>query len=221
MAAILGGLVGGLVLTAIQSVKVAPLILEAETYEAAAHEHGAQSDGHAHDHASWAPAGGVERLSFTLATNVLSGVAFALLLTAAFALRGGVDWRQGILWGLAGYAAFNLAPALGLPPELPGMASAELARKQIWWTATAAGTAAGLALIIFMPQPVLRIAGAALIAAPHIIGAPGHDAAAHGAVPAELAAAFVSATLVANLLFWLVIGGASAYAFDRLSTSAR
>lgn len=221
MAALLGGLIGGLVLTAIQSVKVVPLILEAETYEGAAHEQGAEGDGHAHDHGSSAPLGGMERFSFTLATNILSGVGFALLLTAAFALRGRVDWRQGILWGLAGYAIFSLAPALGLPPELPGMASAELVAKQIWWIVAVAGTAAGLALAIFIAHPVMRIAGAVLIAAPHIIGAPRHEAAAHGAVPAELAAAFVSATLVANLLFWLVMGGASAYAFDRLSNSTR
>ena len=58
---------------------------------------------------------------------MISGVAFALLLTAIYALlRPGQlhpDARTGAGWGLAGYAAFSPAPALGLPPELPGMAA--------------------------------------------------------------------------------------------------
>ncbi|MFP6758258.1 MAG: CbtA family protein [Alphaproteobacteria bacterium] len=215
-AAALAGLAAGLALTAIQAYAVIPLILEAETYE----DQGPVTDDHGHeseDSAAWAPADGGERLIFTLATNVIAGIAFALLLTAAMALIGTGDWRRGMIWGLAGYATFSLAPAFGLPPELPGMAAGELGARQIWWAATAASTAAGLALLLLVPRVALRALGAVLIVVPHVIGAPHPDGATASAVPAELAASFVSATLVANLLFWLVIGGASAWAFSRPS----
>jgi cobalt transporter subunit CbtA len=215
-AAVLAGLAAGLVLTAIQAYAVIPLILEAETYE----DQGPATDDHGHeseDSGTWAPADGGERLIFTLATNVIAGIAFALLLTAAMALAGTSDWRRGVIWGLAGFATFNLAPAFGLPPELPGMAAGELGARQIWWAGTAASTAAGLALLLLVPRIALRALGAVLIVVPHVIGAPHPDGAAASAVPAELAASFVSTTLVANLLFWLVIGAASAWAFSRPS----
>jgi predicted cobalt transporter CbtA len=50
----------------------------------------------------------------------------------ALAARSGhdLDARRGLLWGLGGFAALHLAPAVGLPPELPGMASADLAARQ-------------------------------------------------------------------------------------------
>jgi len=219
-AAVIGGIAAALLLTGVQSVKVLPLILEAETYEggSADHHHDAPAaDDHAHDADAWAPADGGERLVFTLMTNTLTGVAFALLLTAGMTLRGSPGWREGMVWGVAGYAVFSLAPAMGLPPELPGMVAGDLVERQIWWAGTALATGAGLALIIFVPRAVVRALGVLLIIAPQAIGAP-HPEAAHGTVPAELAAAFVGATLSANLLFWLAIGGVSAYAFERLHT---
>ena len=102
-AAVLAGLAAGLVLTAIQAYAVIPLILEAETYE----DQGPATDDHGHeseDSGTWAPADGGERLIFTLATNVIAGIAFALLLTASMALAGTSDWRRGVIWGLAGFA---------------------------------------------------------------------------------------------------------------------
>jgi cobalt transporter subunit CbtA len=207
--AVLGGLAAGILLTGIQSFKVLPLILEAEVHEVAA----------AGDEAEevWAPADGLERVSYTMLANTLSGIGFALLLGAAFALRGRSDWREGLLWGLGGFAAFSLAPALGLSPELPGMAAAELHARQIWWVATVSATAGGLGLLAFAPKVALKALGVALILVPHIVGAPHPEIVEAGTVPAELAAAFVSATLVANLLFWLAVGGVSGYAFQRLS----
>ena len=49
-----------------------------------------------------------------------TGMNFALILTACFALSGRpVTGQTGVLWGLAGFAIVSLAPALGLPPEVP------------------------------------------------------------------------------------------------------
>jgi cobalt transporter subunit CbtA len=101
-------------------------------------------------------------------------------------------------------------PALGLPPELPGMMAADLVARQVWWLATAGATAAALALIVFAPDKPykrpLQAAGLLLLLLPHVLGAP-HLAAESGAVPAALAARFVVASLAAAALFWVILGG--------------
>lgn len=209
LSALLAGLIAGLLSAGLQAAKVTPLILEAERYEAAA-------PGAAEADEPWAPADGLERAAYTVLSNVLAGIGFGLVITAGFALRGAVDWRRGVLWGLGGFAAVNLAPALGLPPEVPGMAGAELAARQTWWLLTVALTGGGLALLAFAPRLAWKAAGVALVVAPHVIGAP-HVAAEASAVPAELAAAFVATTLVVNGLFWLVLGGSAGYFFHRFA----
>ena len=144
--AALVGLVAGLVMTALQQFGTQPLIVQAEVIEeanaakaATPHDHAAAGE---HDHAAltaqeeaaaaghhgadeWAPADGAERFGWTLAANIVAGIGFALLLVAASELRGGLtSWREGLLWGLAGFAVFTLAPSIGLPPEAPGVEGA-------------------------------------------------------------------------------------------------
>ena len=225
IAAAISGVVAGIAFTGLQAFKVMPLIWQAETFESvtgnrdSGHSHGAPAvNTHSHGDEgddTWAPADGVERIAFTLLANVLIGIGFALLLCAAFALSGQVDWRQGLIWGLLGYTIFQLAPAFGLPPELPGMRSAPVNDRQIWWVAAVAATAGGLALIFLAKQGIWKAVGIALIALPHMIGAPHPHFDGPGALPAELAASFVSASLITNLLFWLLLGGVSALAFNR------
>src|SRR5437867_450062 len=153
--ALCAGLVAGVVTAAAHQLGTVPLILEAEVYEeAAAHKAG---DSHAHAAPtapaaadSWSPENGIERTLYTLVADLLAAIGFALLLAAGFALRGGtIGWRQGVLWGLAGFASFTVAPGLGLPPELPGSDAAPLFERQVWWLATAASTGAALALFAF------------------------------------------------------------------------
>ena len=140
-AAVLAGLAAGLGMSALHQWKVVPLIHIAESYEASApaHEHAdaaTAADGQVHDAAAWAPADGFERTAYTLLANVLASIGFALLLGALSVLWGiEITARNGVLWGLGGFLAFQLAPAVGLPPELPGMAAAELGARQLWWWA--------------------------------------------------------------------------------------
>ena len=95
--------------------------------------------GHEHDEEAWEPADGIERYAFTLLANIVTGIGFALILVAVSEFAGGIgSWRQGLFWGLAGFAVFTLAPGLGLPPELPAMPAADLLPRQVWWTATVA-----------------------------------------------------------------------------------
>ena len=212
LTALMAGVLAGLFASVVQSLRVTPLILEAERYEepAAAAEPTGDRD------AAWAPGDGVERIAYTVLADVLTGVGFALLLAAGFALYGGrVDLRAGILWGLGGFAAFTFAPAFGLPPDPPGMAAADLVARQGWWLATAAATAGGLALIAFAGGAVVKALGAAAIAVPHLIGAPHSGALEATALPAAVAAGFVAASLVTSALFWIVLGGLSGWLYGR------
>jgi cobalt transporter subunit CbtA len=201
-AGLIAGLAAGLVLTVVHVVRLDPLIAAAETYETA--------EPHAHGQAAvWEPTG-LERPVFTVLANLVIGAGFGLILSGAFALRQassgrGPDAREGLLWGMAGFAAFALAPAAGLPPVPPGMAEAGIYARQAWWLATAGATAAGLALAVFPRSVPWRIAGALLILAPHVVGAPVPPAGAD-AVPAKLAAAFTALSLVAAALFWATLG---------------
>ena len=220
--AVIAGAAAGLVATALQGAKLWPLIAAAEQFEqagAASHQHGDGTAAHSHD--EWEPADGAERIAFTALFNILAGFGFALLLNGAFLLRGTVapgaplDVATGAMWGLAGFVCFALAPALGLPPELPGMAAGDLLDRQVWWIATALASAGGLALIAFARPAAVKALGIVVLALPHIVGAPHADEV--GPVPAELAAQFVAASLVAAAVFWIVLGALSGWLHRRLA----
>ncbi len=211
-AAVLAGLAAGLAMSAVQQWRVTPLILAAEAYEVAdaeaPHTHDAATPAHSHDHDedAWAPQDGGERTFYTVLANVLGSMGFALLLAAVSTLANiEITARNGVIWGLGGFLALQLAPALGLPPELPGMPAADLAVRQAWWVGTALATGAGILLIAKLRNWVGIGIAAILIAAPHIIGAP---AAPHepSAVPAHLATAFAASSLFAGAVFWLIAG---------------
>ena len=220
--AAIAGLFSGLVMTALQTYATVPLILQAESFEAAGvsgHVHGpaemsaavtpaseaAAPDAHGEE--AWAPADGFERFAFTALANIVTGIGFALVLVAVSEFAGGIaGWRQGVFWGFAGFAVFTLAPGLGLPPELPAMPAADLFDRQVWWIATVTATAAGLALIAFRGSALFSLIGVALIVVPHIIGAP-QPASHESPVPAGLHHQFVVAVTVTNLIFWVLLGG--------------
>ncbi len=222
--AVFAGLIAGVFAWGAHMVKTTPLILAAEVYEnaapAAPHAPAGTAPAHAHVAAApeapaWEPAEGLERNLLTLLADLVAGVGFAFLLAGAMALSGrGVDAQRGMLWGLAGFASFFAAPALGLAPELPGMQAAGLGVRQGWWLLTAAATAGGLALIALQPRAAMKALGVALVALPHVVGAPQHPVAS-GALPAELAAQFAAVTLVVTGLFWLVLGGLTGYFYRR------
>jgi cobalt transporter subunit CbtA len=201
------GGIAGLAAFALGTVWVAPLIAAAEALETGAAAAGG---------ASGLPAGGLERVGLTLAAHLSIGVGFGLLLAAALAVAGRTtDWRSGLAWGAAGFTVFALAPALGLPPEPPGMAAAALPARQWWWLGTVAATASGLALLLGSSRPWLRVAAVLLLALPHLVGAPPPPTDPAGPIPADLAARYVAATLGVGALFWAVLGAAGGHLFGR------
>ncbi|GGI25611.1 CbtA family protein [Bradyrhizobium guangdongense] len=248
-ASVISGFIVGLVVTVVQQFGTVPLILKAEVFEKAAetHPHDAPvaaqpaADGHdhaAHDHGdhahgagdhdhgagAWEPHDGFERNAYTAAANVLTAIGFALLLAGFFAVRSGatgisVSWHEGLLWGLAGFAVFALAPGLGLPPELPGVPAAPLLSRQIWWLAAVLATSGGLALIAFRRSVPAAMSGVILLTLPHLIGAP-ELANIETNVPSSLTHQFVTAVTVTSLVFWTLLGGLTSAVFARFDQRA-
>ena len=203
-AAALAGLISGLLLTAIQQIEIVPLIEAAEAREAA----NVASQAHQHSEAnqSWTPHAGWERALATAVSNIILAIAFALLLSSAMSLRRSSGWRAGLVWGIAGYVVFFVAPALGLPPELPGTDAAPLSDRQLWWVGTVALSGAGLWVAVFADKPWLRILGLALLIAPHLVGAP-QPATPAASAPLDLTSDFIRATYITNAILWLSLGG--------------
>jgi cobalt transporter subunit CbtA len=192
---LLTGILAGLLLSLLQHYQTQPLILAAERFEIA-------DANHAHD---WHPEDGWQRAAFTLLFNCLSGLGFALMLSAAMYWQGTSGYRRGLLWGIAGYLVFFVAPALGLPPELPGTDSAALHSRQVWWLFTAAATAAGLFGLFFSKNRWLQAGSALLLLIPHLIGAP-HPDIAQALAPEPLQQRFIWMSAVGNAVFWLALG---------------
>jgi cobalt transporter subunit CbtA len=222
-AAVAAGLVVGAIITVVQQFGTVPLILKAEVYERSAEAAVATTTAptehseHNHRGAAWEPQDGLERNLYTAAVNILTAIGFALLLGGFYALRGQpISWREGLLWGVAGFAVFTVAPGLGLPPELPGVPTAPLGPRQLWWIATALATAGGIALFVVRQSILAAVLGFCLIVAPHLVGAP-HLAEAHTDVPELLSHQFAVAVTLTSFLFWMLLGSMTSFTYRRFS----
>ena len=214
-AALVAALAAGLLTAAIQHFRVTPLILHAETFEGeAGHSHAEGTAAHNHDAVAattaepeqWAPQDGFERTVYTTLATVLAAAGFALVIGAVSMFANiPVTFANGMLWGMAGFVTFSLAPAYGLAPELPGMPAADLAARQAWWVGTVLATGAACLLLAKTRASWAFAVAVALVVAPHIIGAPAAPD-EPSAVPAHLATEFAAVTLGTALVFWLLLG---------------
>ncbi|MEZ5776875.1 MAG: CbtA family protein [Paracoccaceae bacterium] len=174
--------------------------------------HSHEADTASHDHDS---SGGTETdstLSRNLLTVLFTGLIYAgygMILVAGFALAEhfgrSIQAREAILWGIGGFVAFQLAPAMGLAPELPGTIAADLSSRQVWWLGTVVATAGGLALLSYGRGIVAALAAGALLAAPHAIGAPQPEQ-FWGFAPPEVGAEFAARVLGVGLAAWTALG---------------
>lgn len=242
LAAMLAGLVAGVLMTAVQQVKVVPLILHAEEFEGAGaivgevHQHDAAAPAHSpsdeapaadtvsttheHDQEQGGVLFGMSRLASTLAANIVAGGGFALLIAGLSLVSGRpVTLSNGLAWGACGWLAVQFLPSLGLPPELPGFPAADLGARQTWWLACIVVSGAGIGLIALRPELPAKILGLLLILAPQAWGAPQPDS-INSAVPAVLASEFAVAALGAALVMWLSIGVVLGYLNARFEKAA-
>ena len=184
---------------------VAPATEAAATTEAHSHD-GAEP---AHDHGDGEEVSTVTRNLWTTVFFGLVYVAYALILVAGFGLARiygkVITAREGLLWGIAGFAAFQLAPAMGLAPELPGTLAADLGTRQVWWWGTVAATVAALGLLGYGRSLLTVALAVVLLALPHIIGAPELEGFS-GVAPPEVAGAFAARVLGVGLAVWALMG---------------
>jgi len=213
--ALFAGFCAGLIAALLQLFFVQPVLLHAELYEGGELVHfGAQAISAHPD------LGGMDLmrdgLSVLFTTLVYTGYALIMVAVMSTAAERGItiNARTGLLWGLAGFVAVHLAPAFSLPPEVPGVAAADVGVRQVWWFATVAATALAMGLIAFGKSPVSWAAAAVLLLAPHVVGAPHPDSFA-GPVPPELAALFASRALGVGLAAWALVGLFSGYFWER------
>ena len=196
---------------------VTPLVLQGEAYEEATEALPDHHEHHQHEADEWKPQDGWQRTLFTFGANLLLGVGYSFVLVALYLL-----WREpgnalgGAPYGLSGFAVFFVAPSLGLPPDLPGTAAAELGMRQQWWAMIAAATAIGLFLLFSQTRWWLRALGVVLIVAPHFIIPAPHPAVESSLAPMDLQSRFRIATTICNAVFWLSLGLASGVRFNKL-----
>ena len=118
MTVLLTGFIAGILVTGAQILRVTPLIFQAENYElgevAVPHTHVASGISHQHNlngdsldkhlqikdvhdiqnlasidqEQSWVPADGMERTFYTLVSNIITAIAFSLMLVSVYLLRG-------------------------------------------------------------------------------------------------------------------------------------
>tara|TARA_R110002124_G_scaffold100107_2_gene246556 strand:- start:1374 stop:2063 length:690 start_codon:yes stop_codon:yes gene_type:complete len=220
LSAVFAALAAGIIVSAIQQVTTTPLILIAETYEdgsASANQTETKLPAVASPNAAASDpeSSAISRPVMTTMANIVLAFGFSLaLLSVQILLNRSISARTGLFWGIAAFAAFNLAPSLGLPPDLPGSAAADLVSRQIWWTATAILTALGIGLLSHRQTFWAIVAAILLFALPHLYGAPQPQQYA-STVPAEIAAHFAASSLVVMAVFWAMIGSLSGFFFAR------
>lgn len=221
MSALFAGAAAGLLAGLLQLTFVQPVLLHAELYEGGDLVHfGADKATTAHPDL---PGFDAVRDGLSIIFTMLTYTGYALIMVALMSLaedRGArIDGRSGILWGVAGYVTFHLAPGFSLAPEVPGVAAADVSARQIWWFATALASGLGLWLIAFGQNWAAWGAAAALLLAPHIFGAPEPDVFT-GPVPTEIAALFASRALGVGLAAWVFLGCFAGYFWQREGTHA-
>lgn len=236
---LLAGVLSGACVSVLEHLTTVPLIAQAEQFESNGGSHAGHTDRAdlegiaplvilAHDAKELgardgnAPApestGGLKRAALTTLTTIGTATGFALMLLALMiGSEQSISARSGVAWGAAAFFATGLATSVGLPPELPGAAAADLVSRQVWWLGTAAATATGIWLMFRGKGAWPLIAGLALIAAPHLIGAPQADA-FESKVPAELAGQFTAASLAVHAATWILAGALAGYFWNRLNS---
>ncbi len=228
IAALLVGLAAGLVLSLAQVLSVNPIIFAAEAFEVdTPHDHAT------HQHESglfdneygepWAPQDGSERTGYTIVANVLVGIGFAAMLLSVMSQlqqqgAARINALTGVMWGAAGFIAFFVAPAIGLPPEIPGVEAAPINNRQAWWILAVVCVGLGLMVLSFA-RLKYKLAGIALTVLPYTVTITHHDGPMFTHPESVIALTqlhqqFIMASGLSNLAFWLALGVCSAWALN-------
>ena len=238
--ALFAGLVAGLIAVLLQWSLMESLILEGEAYETGAKVHfagvpGVTDHAHAADETvshthpenvvtpeEEAPEDLVKRFSLAFFADFTTFVAWSLLLVAGFATAEKygqrISVKDGVIWGIAGFAAIHIMPGIGLAPELPGQPAADLQARQLWWAGTALASVAAFAMFAYGRNALWIAIGLALLVVPQLIGAP-RLAEFTGVAPPELSGEYVARSYAVSFMTWVVLGLTAGYFWNRDQTS--
>lgn len=209
------GAAAGLIAGILQLIFVQPVLLHAELYESGALEHFGAAAVSAQPEL---PGFDFVRDGLSVVFTMLTYTGYTLVLVAAMGIaeeRGAqIDGRTGILWGIAGFVTFHFAPGLTLAPEVPGVAAADVATRQIWWWSTVIAAGVAMWLLAFGRNWTMWGVSVILLVAPHIIGAPQPDTFA-GPVPTEIGALFAARAFGVGLAAWVLVGSFAGYFWQR------
>ncbi len=209
--ALFAGFIAGVISAAMQIIFLQPILLHAELYEAGTLTHFGNSS----------VSGSHLNLTFDFQRNALSVLfsaliytGYAFILTSLFAYASSINLQidnvRAVLFGICGFVTVQLSPAFGLPPELPGVAAAELIPRQIWWFFCVISTGLGFWILAFGGKLIFIVVGVILLLTPHIIGAP-QPLIFVGPTPPELASHFASRALAIGLVTWSSLGFLTGY----------
>lgn len=211
--ALFAGAAAGLLIALLQFLFVQPVLLHAELYETGelVHFGGAAVSAHPELPGLFAePVRNGLSIIFTMLTYTGYALVMVALMSIAEGMGHAVTARTGILWGLAGFITFHLAPGFTLAPEVPGVAAADVVSRQIWWTATVATAGIAMWLLAFGGNIVSYAIAAILLMLPHLIGAPEPESFS-GPVPTEIGALFAARAFGVGLAAWALLGCFAGY----------
>ncbi|TGM98162.1 CbtA family protein [Leptospira yasudae] len=202
-----------------------------ETTSAHSHSHGTGVKAHHHHETtvsegdSSAPSG--KRFLWTWIGCLLLGLAFGILATLAHSILEfrnilsseffSASWKPSLLIAVSGFLIFVGIPSLGLPPQLPGVIGSEedFESRQFWWLQSVVLSSIGLILSLYLQIVFSKGRSIALLLCVllwillfgflfWIPGVPPHST--ETPVPSSLRVEFVFNSIIANLVFWSVIG---------------
>ena len=129
--ALFAGAAAGLIAALLQLVFVQPVLLHAELYETGELVHFGGTAVSAHPEL---PGFDLMRDGLSIVFTMLTYTGYTLVMVALMSLAEGrgaeINARTGLIWGIAGFIAFHLAPGFTLAPEVPGVAAADVADRQ-------------------------------------------------------------------------------------------
>ncbi len=214
--ALFAGATTGLIAALLQLWFVQPVLLHAELYESGELVHFGQGS----IVSAFQVVDGFDPLrdglSIVFTMLIYSGYAMVMLALMSVAEERGalINVRTGLIWGLAGFVAVQFAPGFSLAPEVPGVAAADVAVRQIWWFATVAMAAVAMGLVGFGKTWMAWAVAVVLLLTPHIYGAPEPDIFT-GPVPTEIGALFAARALGVGMAAWIILGAFSGYFWSR------
>lgn len=212
-AAVAAGMIAAALISILQANTTGPMILMAETFELPPELYGPGG--------SEVDVGAaIQRSIFTFLANAVTTIAFALILIVGLTFgETKPDRTKGLMIAAIGFASFSLAPAMGMPPKLPGMPVGDLELRQFWWISTALITLAGMVCLFVQKKIPLQVLGAVLLIAPHVWGAPLPDD-MDSDVPATLAATFAANAIAMSAILWATLGATAPYFYEKFKAKS-